>query len=725
MADTEPKINLPVIRNGKVVTPIISTSSTTVAPVSEPKINYPKLDDGGKSQLKQWMADEQGADAARLRGLTLGLSDRVQAALTPGSYKENLAKQFQQRDAYAAAHPYSNIGNELLGGIASGGAVSGGLKAGAAALLPKIAEWTHLPGIAPAMARLGLHVGENAGYGELSSQAQKDYGHVGDEVGKGAAYGAAAGAATGALTKVAKMAAGPVGRFLNNAAMSAGIINPVDVATRKFMGSLKAADVTPDDISTALKYLRGDDIQPQGPLQPGKFGSPGTSLPDLRPPVIVADALPQTALNVARKNISSSEKAAGIVSEKMQNRNTGQVDRMRNVVRTTISPDTDSTSVRDQILAQRAEKAGPHYEKAYQADIEGNPSVQDWLGEMPANGRLIANKAKNLAEYGTPMKGEVETDPATGKQVWKTYPTVEDLDTVKKHLDQKIGALWDPIKGAFKYSQDEGAPSAFQLMKQRDSLVNLIDSLTPDGNGGSHYANARASFADDTDLLNAHMDGQKVMRTRPEDVDKVFDKYDGRPELQDAYRSGVSSALNDILDKSNVDGSAANVRRVWGTFGMQKKLNSIMANPSTDDQVARSLNTEKAMFDTSRNLAPGSGGSDSLADAEGFQLPIGVANAAMGRFGAAAANLGRFGMGAIKDIRPEVGDELGRIATMSPEEFAAWSAAQKAQAATFGSQAWRGAGALSRYLANSVAPTTANVAGLVSADDNFSAPPQQ
>lgn len=711
----EPKINLPSIRNGQVI-----QNSPHSVPIRapEPPIKFPTL--------QQYRDDTSRAAAARLRGLTFGLSDRVQAMLERGKYEDNLNQIQKERDEYAGDHPVANIGNELLGGIASGGAVSGGLRSVAAKVLPSAAKYAKGVGLGPMAARLAANLGENALYGEVSNQAQQPYGEVGNDPGKGALYGAVGGAAAGLGLKALGAGARSLGRVGQRVAMAAGAVHPADFAAKKFMDSLSASGLTPEEVALAIKTMRGDDLVPHGPTVAGH------EFPDLRSPVVVADVVPQTTINTLAKGIKASDKAAGKVTERMQNRNADQVDRLRKLVTTALSEDVDSTAAKEALLAERKAKSDPHYASAYGVGSPDSPLIDQWVNDRPVNARIFKELEQNLAEnaskgmgQGRPMTAKLDVDPATGQFKWVKRPTIEDLDTIKKHLDAKRNKLWNPAKGMFDLPTKAGEQDAVQLSNQRDDLVNLIEQLTPDGKGGSHYANARKAFADDSELLDAHAAGQKAIRTRPEDVAKVYDSFSGRPELQNQYRAGVAAAVNDLLDKADTQGGAAIVRKLYGTPGIQKKLGYVMANDSTRAQFNRSMGAEQAMMDTSKSIVPRSTPNDLLSDAEGFSLPLAVTNAMLGRYGAAAAQLGRFGTGSIGGMAPEVGDDLAKIALMSPEEYTIWVAQRRAQQKTAGALALKAGGALGQYLANGMQPAVANTVGSLPSEDNYGMPDDQ
>jgi hypothetical protein len=709
----EPKLRYPVVKNGQLSLPQVDTTAHIK---EEPAIVYPKWQDQAAAQRKA----EANGTRARLRGLTFGLSDRVEALASPGKYEDNLKHIQAGRDEYANDNPWTNIGNELLGGLVSGGAVSSGVRTLAAKAAPTVAEYAKGVGMGPLATRLIGHTAENAGMGEVSHQAQQPYDKVGDDLGKGALFGAAGGAVAGVGAKLGTTAFKGMSKIGQRIALAMGAVKPEDFATRKYIESLAAKGLKPEEIVDALKYLRGDDLQLHGPV------TPQHGLPDLRPPIVVADAVPRTTLNVFAKGIKSSDKAAGDVTERMSNRNVDQGERLRKLVTETLSDKVDSTAQKEALIAERAAKSDPHYKAAYAVGAPDNPIIDQWINDRPVNSAIFRSLEENLKQnaskglgQGRPMTAKLDVDPATGQFVWKQKPTIEDLDTLKKHIDAKLSDLWNPAKGQFNMPKNVKDPDAIQLTNQRDDLVKIINKLTPDGKGGSHYENARNAFADDSALIDAHREGQMVMRTRPEDVAKTFDKFAGKPELADQYRAGVSAAVNDLLDKADTAGGSAIVRRLYGSPGIQKKLEYVMANQSTGEQFGRSMAAEKAMVDTSKNIVPRNSVNDLLSDAEGFSLPLAAANALSGRFGAAANQLGRFGMGSIGGMAPEVGDDLARIAMMSPEEYSVWVAAQQAAQRTIGAKAKKAVGGLGQYVVKSVTPSAANVSGMVPVDANY------
>lgn len=701
---SEPKIVFPRLGT-------IPAAAEKEAAEKEPKISYPELTP--EQKFKAEVRSAASGDLARLRGLTFGLSDRAIAAIKPGDYEANLRELQADRDAYRQENPVAAYGNELLMGLATGGAVSGGLRALAGKVAPGMVGFTKQAGAVPAAARVVGPLAEAGLYGEVSHQAEQAPGDVGKNLGKGALYGAGAGATLGAAGKALGAAARGGSKITQRAALAAGIVNPEKLANARFNKSLHEANLTPEEILESAKFLRGDDLQVQGPVRPGEH------LPDLRTPVRIADVLPRNTSNLVKKGAASSERAQAELAELIANRNDEQGMRLQSHIESTLSDDVDSSAVLERLAAQRSKVAGPHYDEAYKIGTVRDPIIDQWINDRKVNAKIFNelkqslddNASKGMGE-GKPMQAVLDTN-SQGELVWKKRPTIEDLDTIKKHLDSKINELWDPIQMKYRKPKRLGEPDADQLKNQRNDLVNMIDQLTPDGKGGSHYANARKAFADDSELIDAQRAGMTIMRTRPEDVAKIFDKYSHNPELQQQFRAGVAASVKDLLDKSDTAGGAAVVRKLWGSPGIQKKLEYVMANPSTEEAFRRNMTAEKAFINTQKNMVPRSGGGGLLSDAEGFSLPLAAVNALSGRFGSAANHLGRFGMGAISGMVPEVGDDLTRIAMMTPEQFEVWSKAMRAQEKTTGAKAKKAVGALGRFAGRGARASTAAVAGKI------------
>lgn len=703
MAD-EPKINFPVLRNGQAQPAVVEKEP----PINLPKINLPPK--STKQEVRDYIGDNQDT-MARLRGLTFGLSDRAIAALEHGNYEDNLRKIQAERDQYREDNPWKSLLNEMAGGIVSGGPVSRGMEMAGAKLLPSVANYAKGVGIGPLATRLGQIAAEGGLQGELTSQMEQKPGEIGTHLGRGAAMGALSALAGTAAVNTGAMAARGLSRIGQRIALAVGAVKPETFANKRFAQSLADQNLTPDDVEKAVKLLRGDDIQLQGPVRQGE------TLPDNRPPVRVADVLPKGTMNTVKRAVKSSDRAATDVTEALKNRGAEQGMRLQNDIMSTLSDNVDSTAAQEALKAQRAIAAKPHYDAAYAVGAPDSPVVQQWINDRPVNAKMFRELEQNLKENasqglgaGKPLTAKMTVDK-NGNFSWEKRPTIEDLDTLKKYIDSKRNDLWNPAKMQYNKPRQLGASDAEQLSNQRDDLIKIIDSLTPDGNGGSHYANARKAFADDSELIDAHRAGQAIIRTRPEDVAKQFDKYSGKPELQDQYRSGVAASISDLVDKSDSEGGSAIVRKLYGSKGMQKKLNYVMGNDSTRELFNRNMGAEKVMVDTQKELAPKSGVNDLLSDAEGFSLPLAAVHALSGRFGAAANQLGRFGTGAIGGMAPEVGDQLAKIALMSPEEFALWNAGQKAAQKTIGARTGKLLGGLGQMAVSGIPATMAGQAG--------------
>lgn len=725
-------LKMPKVVNGELVV----DEEPAVQQGPAPRLVYPKMGDTDKikvkksarEQLRELSKNDNAASMARLRGLTFGLSDRavagVKSLVGPETYEQELGAIQKERDAYREDSPIAAYGNELVAGLVTGGPISAGIKKLAGKVAPGLAQYARQAGLLPAAARVAAPVAEAGMYGEVAAQAEKPYGKVGTNLGQGALYGAAAGGALMAAGKGLGIAGKAAGKVGERAALALGAGNPEKFARKRFVGALQQENMTPEEVLEAAKFLRGDDVQLQGPSLPGQ------ELPDLRTPVRVADVLPRAAKNVVKKGARASERAAAELAEMVANRNAEQGMRLQGHVDATLSDDVNSTAALEKIKADRAQAAGPHYEQAYAVGTVRDPSVDHWLKNRKVNAKLFEDLRKNLDETAAAdgsgnikkMKATIKVFP-DGEIRWEHRPSIEDLDTIKKHLDSRITNLWDDKAQKFREpKRGLNEPDAYQLMEIRDELVGMVDKLTPDGQGGSHYANARKAFADDTELMEAQRAGMSMVRTRPEDVAKMFDKFSHRPELQQQYRAGVASAVKDMLDRADTEGGAKIVRKLWGTPGMQKKLEYVMANESTEQVFRRNMAAEKAFTDTQRELVPRSGGADNLlADAEGFSLPLALGNAATGRFGSAMNHLGRFASGLVTGVSPKVGDNLADIAMMSPEQYSEWLAKLVAQQKKPGAKLKRGVRKMGKHVGKGTVLGGAAAAGKIPHDDIESA----
>ena len=714
MPDQLPQIKFPVLKNGQVVPGSIAdgTAPAAAAPVQQgPKINLPKLAQVDPEQARRVAraAVMQAHPVLQpaleaLRSATFGLSDRALALLHGGDYTKNLNDIQSDRDQYRQEHPVLSTVQDLAGGLATGGAVSSSLKAAGAKVLPQVANYAQKVGLLPGLTRLGQVAGEGAIIGEAAHQGEQGPGQVGHNFGQGAGLGALLGVGGVGLSKVASAGYDALSGYGQKMALAARLASPEKFANKAFVQSLKDQKLTPEEVESTMKFLRGDDIQLQGPQPNGK------PLPNSNLPIITADALPKGTLGMVKRALKKNDEAVTNVSNTLTNRSEEQGMRLQNHITTAISPDINATA--DQQALQEARKAAsdPLYKQAYAAGTVNDPALDEWLAKRPVSAQMFSALQKNRVKNGEPMTAKLNVQP-DGTFAWDTRPTVEDLDTMKKHLDAKINKLWNPSKNSFDLPSNVEDSDAYQLMDNRNDLVNLINKVTPDGKGGSYYDQARKAFADNTELMDAHKAGQSIIRTRPEDVHMQYDAFQNNPELQDQYRAGISSALSDMLDKNNMTGNAAILRKIYGTPGMQSKLNYVMGDPSTKQYFNRSMAGETAMANTQKELTPRAVGTDVL-DGEGdFSLPLAAMHAMSGRFGSALNQLGRAGTNAIGGIAPEVGEHLAEIATMSPEQFAAWNAARKAAENTPSAKAAKILGGLGQYVANGVPAALSNEAG--------------
>lgn len=415
-----------------------------------------------------------------LQGATLGFSDELEAAIAKGldisglpssitgvpsgltteQYRQMLENQ---RLAVSQQYPTLSAGAELAGAVIPAFLTRG-----------KSLQATPATGleVAPSLGRQAL---EGAGLGFL-------YGGT-----------TAAGKAEGSLAD--RIAAMPEGASLGTLM---GVATPLALAGGKkaveFGRSLatgdRAAEASDKAKQLILESLRRDEITaPQAAARIAELEAKG--VPDVMLPEVAGRATTQ------RLSAAANFPGGGIdtVAEKL----------IRNVQnQSTLLPQYlsqafgvkggNSSQMVDSIIASRSAQAAPLYNKAYFADPQG--TVLRYVNDPKVNELLKLPQFQTAAKEATDLlraEGAIPANASVG-----LTPTVQNLDRIKRGLDELINKETDAVTGKM-------TELGRIYVGKKNEFLNAIDNAVPE------YKAARAAYAGDTESINAIKMGRQVI----------------------------------------------------------------------------------------------------------------------------------------------------------------------------------------------------------------------
>lgn len=204
------------------------------------------------------------------------------------------------------------------------------------------------------------------------------------------------------------------------------------------------------------------------------------------------------------------------------------------------------TETVDDLVARRAEAAGPLYTKLHQRNV---PMDDELRGLITAAGELgAAGTAKKLA---IARQQPFTLDPTNRVAAFR------DLDHLKQGLDDVIQANIDQ----FGKMNKTGAA----VSELKDKLISKLDTAT-----GGAYKQARDAFAGPSALIEAANNGRKVWSLDDQGIAKTMRNMS--ESEAEAFRLGAAEALRSKMGRQ---GGQTEVLNMWREPATRDKLKAI------------------------------------------------------------------------------------------------------------------------------------------------------
>ena len=511
------------------------------------------------------------------QGASFGYADEFAAGMSTltgvggitegGTYEEELAAQ-RTRDETIS--PYVGIPGEVVGGIASTVATAPYTApvrgAQAIANLPGWLKATGLGGI------YGGLYGSGSAEGGAENRAQ------------GALLGGTLGAVTGGplygLTRGVQIGGQKIGEAVRKR------VAPEATARAKVVEAIGRDEMSPSRIHSRLK--------------------------ELGPQATLADAGGRNVRGLARTTASVPGKAQNRAEIMLDQRAEGEAGRIAQAIKKGLDPQ-DYYAAEDAFLNNLRTRAAPLYEQAYAAYQSVTSRPLD---------RLLKNKmGQNALRAAAEI---VENERASGAAAY--LGKVDEELTIAARFAADVGKMekigqpgvlrglslqtWDQIKRGFDSLLDSPAyrneltgrlnTRGRSVDQMRRTLLKELDKAT--GGKKSVYAQARATYSGDAEVMTALRDGRKALNIDPELISR---QLDGLSEAgKEAYRSGAARALKDVVDKTVDKGSAA--RKIFATARKRAQIRAAFPDQESYNLLRKSLVAEQQFAQTRQYVHGGS-----------------------------------------------------------------------------------------------------------------------
>jgi len=501
---------------------------------------------------------------AALQGATFGFGDEltagVRSVLGSTPYGEALEQERAGHKQFSDAHPWQNVGMQVVGAIPhmlvtrgkSGEAVAGDV---AATVAPKF--WA---GVRSAGLRGGIE-GAGQGFGEGEGGPGEDKSVLG-RFGS-AAEGALAGTVGGAAFDV--------------------IGHGIKEGTKALWNRFGPA-VSDKAALTAAQAKLAQNLQREGglPLAEQKLADYSTQLAEN-----TAAGLPNARLTMGEITGGQSRaamdaavqipgKGAAEVARDITAREGERMGRVRSALTSTFGDLDGAFTAKTKLYDERKALASPIYDQAFRTARQPNSADMLLMQSVPSEAVAYAQKLAQADGRRLSFKPEFDDQ---GHMIINpnATPTAEDMHHLKTGLDMFVQA-----------NTPNGVPNALagKFGPVREAVRDRLDSLTTGDDGRSLYKAARETWAGPTAKVDALNLGENATKMRPDELAARLAKM---TEAERAFAvQGWMGKVNADLDAVHQTGHANPVRQVFSTQEQKDTARAMLgAMGLPDEEVAK------------------------------------------------------------------------------------------------------------------------------------------
>lgn len=467
------------------------------------------------------------------QGATLGFMDEIAAGARTGAglwgnYGEALAQERARDAEFRRESPVASTVANIAGGIAS--------PAGRIAAFNP-ARAASLPGAMVRGGAGGAALGGAAGFGEgEGGVADRAMNAV-----NGAVIGGTIGGALPPVIRGAGAVGGAVGRRL-------GLTSGDTDAERIILRSGTRDGVTPDEMLQRSRAAGGA-------------------------PVAVADLggedVAGMAAAVARLPGEGRTQAGRMVAERGGR---AQSERLAGMVRGTISGDDFAEGV-NAVAQRRATQARPLYEQAYAVPLPRDARLERFLADPDIRAGIrsgLDSMRRDALTDGVPF------DPAAlgvriGRNNQIELTGAEGLPT--RLIDAAKRGLDELIEGS-RGENGRATTRTRELTRLRSAMLAEVDRLNPT------FAQARAAFAGQSEMLDAANIGRDLIDMRPRDFQSLIPEIRAMNDQQREFlRLGLARGMLDRIEGATDAAELTRLNRLANSTDLRNRIGLTLNDP--------------------------------------------------------------------------------------------------------------------------------------------------
>ena len=537
---------------------------------------------------RDWNEQAQGYILNALDNATFGFGDEVVAGggalFGQGSYEDNLKDVEKKHQRYRDMEDDWSAGNIISGasGFIGGTPLFTGLYKGAQGAI-RGARALGGAQTARAAAEAAGKVAPKGVGGMIAAAPTSKIGQTFETIGAlgitGGAAGevAASGHATGGIGQRVGVIGDDMGRLALNTVLGTAIGVAGPAATK---GGQKILNLFRKPEDKAARYLAE------------KFLASGKTIDDFADEYFSAAAggKPVAPVDIAPTSVKDAGTAAARMpgsgrdraQEFLKTRQEGMGSRVADDMQEALGkPPGSFVQTADEIAAQRAAEAKPHYDRAFQGNkpVTGKKVVE--LTNRPSGKQAINQGLKMAQDEGIPMSELVITD-AKGNVIGYTM----------KAMHYGKMALDDMIDSAVRSGNNQAARNLTTLKNQ---WLREMDNLSPD------YATGRKIYAGHASNQRALENGRKAVNAHPDQIQK--DLAGLSKSEQEFYRQGYMQKVQEQIESAPDKGNVVN--RIFGTKAKRDRMKQILGEEKYNE-LAKKYDIENKMYETYGDVNVGS-----------------------------------------------------------------------------------------------------------------------
>lgn len=532
----------------------------------------------------------KGTTRAVGQGVTFGFGDNLEAgvrALSPDvTYKDALSNVRNEQAQFADKHPVVNVGAEIAGGLATGGALRAAAKKGLSMVAGKLVPQAIEGGVS-ALSNAGLGLsnsalaqGAVAGVGAGNAETLSgDVLNAGIGGGLGWGLGNVIGKVGGKAAEIMQRARGTeTARAIGQAGdqvqstmvsvLPSG--NPAGKLADKAVGQVGKwmSDLPQGERAPTLAGRRAVTVlanrMGQGKITPDVLDIAGGA--NTAQGATILDNMGVQGERTARGLRTLGGEAGEMIDNFAIKRARTYPDRMVDAVRNGKQIDNIVQASKDFIEARKLASTPLYDQFRAMPPIADDPVIEKLL-KRPSMKAAMKQAVINERESGTPVQFMQVMVNGKAKKIPVRTPAF--LDAVKKAADGKI----------YTGKTVEGGIAPETLNKMRDTrkeFVARLDDIFVDGQGNKVYKEARDAWAGPTALKAAMNNGKDAMLKAIDPEEMADDLMNMSQSELEMYQRGAAAGIRNRLSEGGLKPGSTEHRafidRVENAFGQDANM---------------------------------------------------------------------------------------------------------------------------------------------------------